>query len=275
MLLGNVALASHGEKVTDEVLGDGDASVAFQKFELQKNPLTYIPSAGPGGTESTLQVMVNDILWTEVPSLFGRGPTDQVYTTRIADDGTVTVGFGEGRSGARLPSGRGNVVADYREGCRTRGPGYGGLTPDSAGSARRLEVRHQSLGSDWRGRSGVDRSGPRKCADHRPYFWPGRFSARLRGPGSLLRRGRQGVGHLGVEPRGPRRASDYRGARGTAFHPERSRPHSSEPQYPARSQPRSFLGQLRSSTRRDCGHCPRGAFLRCQQSRGGGKGRHF
>jgi len=116
VLLGNVALASHGEKVTDEVLGDGDASAAFQKFELQKNPLTYIPSAKPGGTESTLQVMVNNVLWTEMPSLFGKGPADQVYTTRIADDGTVTVGFGDGRSGARLPSGRGNVVADYREG---------------------------------------------------------------------------------------------------------------------------------------------------------------
>ena len=36
VLLGNVALASHGEKVTDEVLGDGDAAVAFLKFELQK-----------------------------------------------------------------------------------------------------------------------------------------------------------------------------------------------------------------------------------------------
>jgi hypothetical protein len=116
VLLGNVALASHGEKVTDEVLGDGDAAAAFQKFELQKNPLTYIPSAKPGGTESTLQVMVNDVRWTEVPSLFGRGPTERVYTTRIADDGTVTVGFGDGRSGTRLPSGRGNVVADYRTG---------------------------------------------------------------------------------------------------------------------------------------------------------------
>lgn len=116
VLHGNVAAASHGEKVSDEVLGDGDASVAFQKFELQKNPLTYIPSAKPGGTESTLQVKVNNVLWTEVPSLFGRGPVDPVYTTRIADDGTVAVGFGDGRSGAHLPSGRGNVVADYREG---------------------------------------------------------------------------------------------------------------------------------------------------------------
>jgi hypothetical protein len=116
VLLGNVALASHGETVADEVLGDGDASAAFQKFELQKHPLTYIPSAKPGGAESTLQVKVNNILWTGVPSLFGRRPVDPVYTTRIADDGTVTVGFGDGRSGARLPAGRGNVAVDYRVG---------------------------------------------------------------------------------------------------------------------------------------------------------------
>jgi hypothetical protein len=116
VLLGNVALSSHGETVADEALGDGDASQIFQKFELQKNPLTYVPSAGPGGTESSLQVKVNDILWSEVPSLFGKGPAEQIYTTRLADDGTVTVGFGDGLSGARLPSGRGNVVADYRHG---------------------------------------------------------------------------------------------------------------------------------------------------------------
>jgi hypothetical protein len=126
LLFGNVAIASHGEKVTDEVLGDGDASVAFQKFELQKNPLTYIPSATPGGTESTLDVFVNDVLWTEVPSLFGKGPRDQVYTTRLADDGAVTVGFGDGRSGARPPSGRGNIVADYRQGAGLAGRVDGG-----------------------------------------------------------------------------------------------------------------------------------------------------
>jgi uncharacterized phage protein gp47/JayE len=121
VLLGNVAMASHGEKVSDEVLGDGDASVPFQQFELQKNPLTYISSAGPGGTESTLDVFVNDVLWSEVPSLFGKGPRDQVYTSRLADDGTVTVGFGDGQAGARLPSGRGNVVADYRKGAGLAG----------------------------------------------------------------------------------------------------------------------------------------------------------
>jgi uncharacterized phage protein gp47/JayE len=121
VLLGNIALSSHGETVADEVLGDGDASAAFQKFELQKNPLTYIPSSGPGGIESTLEVLVNDVRWTEVPSLFGKRPVDQVYTARLADDGTVTVQFGDGRSGGRLLSGRGNIVANYREGVGLHG----------------------------------------------------------------------------------------------------------------------------------------------------------
>lgn len=127
VLFGNVAIASHGEKVTDEVLGDGDASRAFQKFELQKSPLTYTPTSGPGGTDSSLDVFVNDVLWTEVPSLFGQGPRDQVYTARLADDGIVTVGFGDGQSGARLPSGRGNVVADYRQGTGLAGRVVSGL----------------------------------------------------------------------------------------------------------------------------------------------------
>src|SRR5262249_5124150 len=119
--LGNVALASHGESVNDEVLGDGDLSQPFQKFDLEKKPLTYTPSAGPGGAQSTLRMLVNDVLWSEVPSLFGQKSTDQVYTTRLADDGTVTVRFGDGVTGARLPSGRGNVVADYRQGSGLQG----------------------------------------------------------------------------------------------------------------------------------------------------------
>ena len=121
VLLGNVARASHGEQVSDEVLGDGDTSLAFQAFELAKNPLTYLSSAQPGGRESTLRVLVNGVLWTEVPSLFGAGPTDQVYVTHIADDGTVAVEFGDGRSGARLPSGRGNILAAYRQGSGLEG----------------------------------------------------------------------------------------------------------------------------------------------------------
>ena len=42
-LLGNVAAASHGETVRDEVLGDGDASAPFQRFALQEGA-AHVPA---------------------------------------------------------------------------------------------------------------------------------------------------------------------------------------------------------------------------------------
>jgi hypothetical protein len=116
VLLGNVALASHGETVGGEVMGDGDAAMAFQRFFLKKKPLTFVPSAAPGGVTDSLEVSVNRVRWREVPSLYGHTTADQVYTTRIADDGTMALQFGDGQTGARLPSGRGNIVATYRQG---------------------------------------------------------------------------------------------------------------------------------------------------------------
>jgi hypothetical protein len=115
-LSGNVTMATHGETIPNEVLGDGDASAALQRFTLQKKPLTYVPSADPGGIQSTLQILVNRILWHEKPTLYGAGPNDPIYTTRLSDDGITTVQFGDGQTGARLPSGRANVVAKYRQG---------------------------------------------------------------------------------------------------------------------------------------------------------------
>ncbi len=111
----NVALATHGETV-QEVLGSGDASQSFQSFGLRQPPLTYVTAPTPSGVESTLQVRVNDVLWHEVPSLFGRGPRDRVFITRTADDGQTRVQFGDGRTGARLPTGQENVRARYRKG---------------------------------------------------------------------------------------------------------------------------------------------------------------
>lgn len=116
MFLGNVAQASHGETVKDEVVGDGDATIAFQQFALKKKPVTFIPSANPGGVQNTLQVQVNNVRWKEVSTFYTQGATDQVYTTRMTDDGTMTVQFGDGKNGARPPSGRGNIVATYRQG---------------------------------------------------------------------------------------------------------------------------------------------------------------
>jgi len=70
---------------------------------------------------SSLTVLVNSERWTEVPTLYGAGPTDQVFVSRVADDTTMTIEFGDDVTGARLPTGRQNVVATYRQGVGTAG----------------------------------------------------------------------------------------------------------------------------------------------------------
>jgi hypothetical protein len=111
----NVAGATHGETV-QETLGGGDATQAFQRFTLRQPPLTYVSSSNSSGAQSTLEVRVNDILWSEVPDFFGHGPNERVYTTQLDDGGKTTVIFGDGATGARLPTGQENIKATYRKG---------------------------------------------------------------------------------------------------------------------------------------------------------------
>ncbi|RIH82436.1 putative baseplate assembly protein [Calidithermus terrae] len=114
-LQANVALATHGEG-KEEVLGSGDATRPFQAFSLKQSPLTHVAASTPSGAVSTLELRVDGVLWGEVPSLYGRGPREEVFTRRTGDDGRVTLRFGDGVSGARLPSGSENVRAKYRVG---------------------------------------------------------------------------------------------------------------------------------------------------------------
>lgn len=132
-VLGNVAEATHGASV-GEILGSGNAAESFQEFTLKQAPLTYVSSASPSGADSTLEVRVSDVLWREVPALYGRGPQERVYTTRLRDDGKAVIEFGDGRAGARLPSGQDNVRGNYRKGI-----GLGGLV--SAGQLTTLLSR--------------------------------------------------------------------------------------------------------------------------------------
>lgn len=111
----NVVAASHGESV-QELLGDGDATQPFQRFTLKRPPTTHLSAATPSGTLNTLEIRVGGLLWTERPSLYGAGPHEHVFTTRIDDDARMQVLFGDGRQGARLPSGSMNVQARYRSG---------------------------------------------------------------------------------------------------------------------------------------------------------------
>ena len=129
-LLGNVAPASHGETVRNEILGDGDASQAFQRFALRKKPVTYVPAPAPGGVASiAVECFVNGVRWHEVPTLYGRAPSDQVYATRHRRRRHTAVQFGDGVTGARRPTGRQNIVATYRQGLGLAGRvGAGKLT---------------------------------------------------------------------------------------------------------------------------------------------------
>jgi hypothetical protein len=179
----NVARATHGETVgvatpedpvRREVLGSGDSS-PYQSFQLAKPYLTYVrndagppaqldpcaPASGaPPGAATTLEVEVNGITWTEVDNLAYSGPDDHHYYVREDDSGTSTLIFGDGVTGARLPTGQENVAATYRAGLGTKGnlqagqlaqlltkplgvrsvtnpmPSWGGVDPDGADDFR-------------------------------------------------------------------------------------------------------------------------------------------
>lgn len=116
----NVVKATHGETAA-EILGSGDGTTANQRFALTKPPLTYVATTNARGSDSTLEVRVDDVLWQEVASLYSLKPQSQAYIIRIEDDGTTTITFGDGERGARPPSGQENITARYRSGIGTDG----------------------------------------------------------------------------------------------------------------------------------------------------------
>lgn len=106
----NVAEATHGESKA-EVLGGGDGVTRYQTFALKQQPLTYTSAATPTGTQSSLEVRVDNVRWDEAPTLYGLDPQERAYVIRHEDDGKSKVQFN-----APLPSGTENVTARYRIG---------------------------------------------------------------------------------------------------------------------------------------------------------------
>jgi len=117
---GNIARSTHGETV-EEVAGSGDAATVFQTCDVRQGPLTHVRTGTASGMASTLNVRVNDLLWNDVPSLYGCRPNERVYVERLGDGETTTIHFGDGITGARLPSGQENVRLRYRKGCGLEG----------------------------------------------------------------------------------------------------------------------------------------------------------
>ena len=116
----NVVTATHGETVT-QVLGSGDATVAFQRLRTRRGPLTHVRAVTPSGTKSTLELRVDGVRWEAVSSLDGAGPRDRVLAVRAREDWTVDVTAGGEGHGARLPTGAENIEATYRVGIGATG----------------------------------------------------------------------------------------------------------------------------------------------------------
>ena len=114
-IYGNVVKATHGE-TRNETLGNGDATQSFQSFTLKQPPLTFVSAPNPSGVETTLEVFVNNVQWHESDTLAGLDLKDRAFITKTNDEEKTTVIFGNGKEGARLPTGMANVVSIYRNG---------------------------------------------------------------------------------------------------------------------------------------------------------------
>lgn len=125
---GNLVDATEGKREPSATLGNGDNRLVFQTFKVPKAPVTYLISTSDTPPEvPELQIYVNDRLWTRVPSFFDRRADEEIYIVREDADNNSWVQFGDGQTGARLPSGIKNVVAKYRTGTGA----FGALKPNT------------------------------------------------------------------------------------------------------------------------------------------------
>jgi len=162
-IYGNVVKATHGE-TRNEVLGAGDASKALQEFTLKQPPVTYVSAPTIKGIASTLHVYVNEVEWHETASLVGLAPADHRFITLTDDEARTTVVFGNGREGARLPTGLENVKAVYRNGIGKPGNVQAGqislLTTRPLGVKEVINPLRASGGADKESRDQARRNAP-------------------------------------------------------------------------------------------------------------------
>lgn len=113
---GNLVVATHGETHRQEASGTG---LPGQKVELDFAPLTQI-ATGPRSARSTLEVQVAGLRFTEVENFLASTATDPNYRLLRANDGGVTVLFGDGAQG-RAPQPGQDIELVYRSGLGSAG----------------------------------------------------------------------------------------------------------------------------------------------------------
>jgi hypothetical protein len=166
VVYGNVLPATNGDS-RSEVLGSGDSTTPLQQFTIHtssQSPLTYVAAMTAGGIASTLRVFVNDVEWHQFDSLAFAGPADRCFTIATDDDDKVTVTFGDGVHGMRLPTGAANVRATYRVGIGAQGNVQAEritmLTTKPLGARAVINPLQASGGGDREGRDDARRNAP-------------------------------------------------------------------------------------------------------------------
>lgn len=112
-LCANIVALSQGQLIENEILGDGNSSLAFQSFTLKAGPLVFDKLEDTAIT-STLSVYVNGEPFEQVESFTNSSPQDRVFILTLDEKGIATITFGDGTNGCRLPTGVSNVRTNYR-----------------------------------------------------------------------------------------------------------------------------------------------------------------
>lgn len=137
---GNIVEADEGKTLPETVLGSGDNTKAFQTFKLPKSVLTYHLNAANTPPETPeIAVYVGGRLWRQVETLFGREASEQIYIVREDETENSWVQFGDGKTGARLPTGIKNVTAIQRMGAGAFGALKDGTTVQAGAKLKNLD----------------------------------------------------------------------------------------------------------------------------------------
>ena len=117
IIYGNVIQAGHGETQKSSILGSGDATQTNQTFHAGVEAVSFVAdSAFPSGVRAAIEITVDDRAWTQVATLNDSEPEEPHYTIRVKEDGTLSIQFGDGFHGRRLPSGNNNIRMTHRKG---------------------------------------------------------------------------------------------------------------------------------------------------------------
>ncbi len=117
LIYGNAVRATHGETQPEKIVGNGDASKTNQCFELTSDTISWVSDASfSTGVRADLSLYVGQRQWQQVEDLSLSAAEDHHYQVEVNEDNMLSVCFGDGKHGRRLPTGVDNVRVSYRNG---------------------------------------------------------------------------------------------------------------------------------------------------------------